>query len=108
MNDPEKVLANTIKLCRERNIFLPTFAEMAHPETIPSQIKEELRQIFGAKGFEGEELEKMVDLIASREDHWIDTMVSEEHGMALAQRSPVMAGWTTFWAFCICGKFPCF
>lgn len=40
-----KVLENTIRRCRERNIILPTYEEMAHPEKIPAGIREELRQV---------------------------------------------------------------
>ena len=71
--------------------------EERHIRLHPEGEKEEIRQIYRAKGFEGEKLERMVDLVVSRKDHWIDTMISEEHGMALAQRSPVVAGWTIFW-----------
>jgi len=45
MKDREKILENTIERCRERNIIIPTYEEMAHPERIPSGIKEELLEI---------------------------------------------------------------
>ena len=45
MTNPEKVLENTIKRCRERNIIIPTYKEMSHPENIPDSIRNELRQI---------------------------------------------------------------
>jgi len=45
MRDPKQVLENTIKRCRERNIIIPTFEEMVHPERIPQGIKDELRTI---------------------------------------------------------------
>jgi cysteine synthase len=45
MKEPKKVLENTIKRCRERDIIIPTYEEMAHPEKIPQGIKEELRNI---------------------------------------------------------------
>ena len=35
MNDPKKVLENTIERCRERDIIIPTYEEMVHPEKIP-------------------------------------------------------------------------
>ena len=41
----EKVLASTIKHCRERNIILPTFAQQKNPETIPEQVKTQLRDV---------------------------------------------------------------
>lgn len=34
-----------INRCRERNIILPTFAQMKNPDLIPAKIKEELRSI---------------------------------------------------------------
>ena len=45
MKDLKKVLENTIKRCRERDIIIPTYEEMAHPEKIPQVIKKELRNI---------------------------------------------------------------
>jgi len=40
-----KVLGNTIQRCRERDIIIPTYEEMAHPEKIPQNIKDELKDI---------------------------------------------------------------
>ena len=45
MINPEKVLENTVKRCRERNIIIPTYEEMSHPEKIPNGIKDELQNI---------------------------------------------------------------
>ena len=45
MREPKKVLENTIKRCREKDIIIPTYEELAHPEKIPQGIKEELRNI---------------------------------------------------------------
>jgi len=45
MNDLKKVLENTVNRCRERDIIIPTYEEMAHPEKIPQGIKDELRKI---------------------------------------------------------------
>ena len=45
MKDPKQVLENTIKRCRERDIIIPTYEEMACPEKIPGKIKEELKNI---------------------------------------------------------------
>ncbi len=45
MREPKKVLENTIKRCREKNIIIPTYEEMAHPEKVPQGIKDELRNI---------------------------------------------------------------
>jgi len=41
----QQILKNTIKRCREQNIILPTYKQMANPELIPEGIKAELSQI---------------------------------------------------------------
>jgi cysteine synthase len=41
----EKVLEKTAARCRERNIIIPTFAQMRHPETIPPRIQQRLREV---------------------------------------------------------------
>lgn len=45
MKDSKKILENTIKRCRERDIIIPTYEEMSHPEKIPQSIKDELKKI---------------------------------------------------------------
>lgn len=45
MIDTKKALENTIKRCRERDIIIPTYEEMAHPEKILQGIKDELKNI---------------------------------------------------------------
>ena len=41
----EDQLERTVQRCRERNIIIPTFKQMKNPALIPSQIKEQLREI---------------------------------------------------------------
>ena len=41
----QEVLDKTINLCREKNIILPTFEQLAHPEKIPVKIVEDLKKI---------------------------------------------------------------
>ncbi|MFV9673717.1 MAG: pyridoxal-5-phosphate-dependent protein subunit beta, partial [Acidimicrobiia bacterium] len=45
MKNPEEVLKNTVQRCRERDIIIPTYREMADPKLIPEGIREELRDI---------------------------------------------------------------
>jgi cysteine synthase len=45
MGDKRGVLSHTIQRCRERDIIIPTYDEMAHPDKIPPKIKDELRGI---------------------------------------------------------------
>ncbi len=42
MTDTERVLANTVQRCRERNIIIPTYRQMADPTRIPAGIRAEL------------------------------------------------------------------
>jgi cysteine synthase len=41
----EKQLKNTVNRAKERNIIIPTFAEMKNPDLIPEKIKKELGEI---------------------------------------------------------------
>ena len=45
MSSPSEPLENTVRRCRERNIIIPTYEEMAHPEKILDGIRKELTSI---------------------------------------------------------------
>ena len=45
MRSPEEVLENTVRRCRERDIIIPTYREMADPTLIPDGIRDELAEI---------------------------------------------------------------
>jgi vacuolar iron transporter family protein len=72
----------------------------------PEGEREEIRQIFKAKGFEGEVLEQVVQVITSDRDRWIETMLAEEHGIGTARRSALPAAAATFVAFNLVGAIP--
>lgn len=80
--------------------------ERRHIERHPEGEREEIRQIFAAKGFSGEELESIVDVISADHDRWIRTMLTEEYGLPLENRSPWRAASATFSAFLVCGAVP--
>ncbi len=75
-------------------------------EHLPEMERNEVREIFAAKGFEGELLEKVVDVICSDRDRWVDTMMKEELGMMKEERSPFKIGLVTFLAFLAVGLIP--
>ena len=80
--------------------------EYRHIELAPDGEREEVRQIYRKKGFEGEELEKAADLITSDKDRWVKTMLTEEYGLPSDIRSPRHAAFATFAAFIVCGIVP--
>ena len=80
--------------------------EDRHIRLTPEGEREEIRQIYRQKGFEGEELERVVEVITGDRDRWIETMLSEEYGLPKEVRSPVKAAASTFAAFAICGAIP--
>lgn len=80
--------------------------EERHVEIAPEGEREEIRQIFEAKGFTGEAFKSAVDVITAKRDRWIETMMTEEHGLPLISRSPGKAAIMTFLAFIICGSIP--
>jgi len=80
--------------------------EERHIRLYPDGEKQEIRQIYRNKGFTGRSLEELVGLITSRKEPWVDTMLTEEHGLALVKRSPVIAALSTFAAFVLCGAIP--
>lgn len=67
---------------------------------------EEVREIYRNKGFEGELLEKVVDVITADNDRWVDTMMKEELEMLPDGKSPTMIGIMTMVSFLLIGLIP--
>lgn len=80
--------------------------EQHHVETFPDGEREEVRQIFERKGFEGDDLERIVDTITADENLWVDTMLREEHGLSLESPNATRAATATFVAFLLVGAIP--
>ena len=72
----------------------------------PEGETEEIREIYRAKGFAGADLERAVEIITSDEKRWVSTMLTEEYGLPLSERSPLRAAGGTFIAFLLCGLVP--
>ncbi len=80
--------------------------EYMHIHRVPDREREEIRQIFAAKGFEGELLEQVVDTICQDQHRWVDTMLVEEWGLRLQPPTPWKAGLVTFAGFLLAGAIP--
>lgn len=80
--------------------------ERRHISEAPEGEREEVRQIYQKKGFEGQDLERVVDVLTSDRDRWVETMLTEEYGLPRQVRSPWLAAASTLTAFIICGAVP--
>ena len=80
--------------------------EEMHIDRVPEAEREEIRQIFSAKGFDGSVLDSIVEVITDDRNRWVDTMLTEEWGLRLESPSPFRSGLTTFVAFVSAGLVP--
>src|SRR5690606_26284375 len=80
--------------------------EERHIDKIPQGEREEIRQIFAAKGFDGTLLDDIVEVITADRTRWVDTMLAEEWGLQLQLESPHRAALITFVSFVLAGLVP--
>lgn len=81
-------------------------SEERHIDEVPEGEREEIRQIFRKKGFDGEVLETIVATISEDRKLWVDTMLTEEHGIHKVPPNPWASAATTFFAFIAVGAMP--
>lgn len=76
-------------------------------ETMPNQEKQEIEEIYKLKGFEGDELKKIVDKVISDKDVWLKTMLTEELGLNLEiLGNPLKGAFVMFGSFLLGGILP--
>lgn len=80
--------------------------EKQHILHIPEGERQEIRQIFAQKGFEGEILDRIVKTMTQDEEQWINIMLNEELGLPTKAPSPWGAAGSTFGAFLFIGLLP--
>lgn len=80
--------------------------EYRHVDVEPEGEREEVRQIFMRKGYEGEDLQRVVGFVTADRERWVRTMLTEEYGLPQEVRNAWLAAATTFSAFLACGLAP--
>lgn len=75
-------------------------------ENMPELEREEIREIYRQKGFDGDLLEQVVNKITEDNDRWVDVMMKEELEMIKETKSPFQIGLVTFISFLIMGFIP--
>ncbi|HET7644653.1 MAG TPA: VIT1/CCC1 transporter family protein [Nitrososphaeraceae archaeon] len=76
-------------------------------QNMPIEERKEIENIYRAKGFEGELLEKIVEKITSKKDVWLKTMLTEELGLNLdILGNPLKGAFVMFGAFLLGGILP--
>ncbi len=75
-------------------------------DNLPEKEREEIREIYAGKGFEGELLEQVVTVITADRKRWVDVMMKEELGMVKEEKSPLAMGGVTFLSFILVGFIP--
>jgi predicted membrane protein (TIGR00267 family) len=61
--------------------------EYRHVEQAPTLERDEVREMYRKKGFDGELLERIVTTITADKDVWVAVMMREEHQLAKVDRS---------------------
>ncbi len=80
--------------------------EERHIDEVPEGEREEIREIFRQKGFEGDLLEQVVEVITADRRQWVNTMLVDEWGLSLTRVRPLRAALVTFAAFVVVGFVP--
>lgn len=81
-------------------------AECWEVENAPEEGREEVREIYRAKGFEGPLLEQVVEVITADKDRWVNVMMKDELEMMQDTRPPLSMAAVTYLSFIAVGIVP--
>ena len=80
--------------------------EERHIDRVPAGEAREVREIFRQKGFEGELLDRVTEVIIRDRKLWVETMLREEWGLSGVTPSPMKSALVTFFSFVAVGLVP--
>src|SRR3989338_7393378 len=81
--------------------------EEQETEMWPEEERDEIRRMYAAKGFAGQDLERAVAIITSDKKRWVDEMMVGEFSVVTgSEETPWKHGLVTFGAFVIAGALP--
>lgn len=80
--------------------------EIREMRELPDVEREEIREIYGRRGFRGELLDQVVDTITSDPRVWLKVMMTEELGLSAQFARPLGAAGVVFVAFIAGGAVP--
>jgi VIT1/CCC1 family predicted Fe2+/Mn2+ transporter len=73
---------------------------------VPHLEREELREIYRKKGFDGPPLERVVETLTATPERWVDVMMSEELGLSPIAGSPWAAGLVVGLSYVVAAAIP--
>ena len=73
---------------------------------VPHLEREEIREIYRKKGFEGADLERVVTTLTATPKRWVDIMMQEELGMSPVEITPATAGVTVGVSYMVAAAIP--
>ena len=75
-------------------------------EAVLEHEKQEIQKIYSDKGFEGQLLNQVVEVITQDKDRWIDVKMKEGLQMNRPMKSPLLIGGITYVSFLLIGLIP--
>ena len=105
--DGFSMAASNYQASKARNEFVEMKRKQEEWEidNLEDQERDEIRDIYKAKGFKNELLEEVVRIITSKKKVWVDTMMKEELGL-IENKNPTNSSVSTFVGFNVIGLIP--